>query len=315
MHGSPARAVEVPEPACSDLTVVFARGSDQPLATGSGHSGMAQAYFDDVEARLAGYSLNRYELGTRDYGGYRYRAVGISAILDLYRSNIIRILMALISRVSGSSDGGSSSGSSTDLLEINLLGALEYRQSVIEGMGEFITYLADRGARCPAEVFLVGGYSQGAQVISRSLSLLVPDTRGRIAHVALFSDPTLHLPEGEDPAFVASCAQGIPVMASAWRRGNVGCSTSSGILNLEPLRFLNIGPHTPYVPSDIEARVGSWCERTDGVCTGRVLDLILGVHFDAATRRFHVPIHGVYTDMYFGEAAEEAVAHVVESLE
>ena len=313
-HVSPAGAGDAPAPPCSDLTVVFARGSDQPLATNTG-SGMAQAYFDHVEARLAGYSLNEYELGTRDYGGYRYRAVGISAILDLYRSNIIRILVSLIRRVSSQDAAGSSSGSATDLLEINLLGAVEYRASVIEGMGEFITYLADRRARCPEEVFLVGGYSQGAQVISRSLPLLAGDTRDRIAHVALFSDPALHLPEGENPGFVANCEQGIPVTVSAWRRGNVGCSTRSGILNLEPLRFLNIGPHTPYVPSDIEARVGSWCERTDGVCTGRVLDLILGVHFDAATRRFHVPIHGVYTDMYFGEAAEEAVAHLVESLD
>lgn len=223
--------------------------------------------------------------------------------------------MALISRVSGSSDGGSSSGSSTDLLEINLLGALEYRRSVIEGIGEFITYLADRRDRCPAEVFLVGGYSQGAQVISRSLSLLAHDTRDRIAHVALFSDPTLHLPEGEDPAFVASCAQGIPVTVSAWRRGNVGCSTIDGILNLDGLEFLNIGSRARYVPPDIEARVGSWCERTDGVCTGSFLDLILGVHFDVESRRFHVPIHGVYTDKYFGEAAGEAAALVVEAPE
>ena len=54
-----------------------------------------QAYFDHVETRLPGYSINTYELGTQDYGGYRYRAVGISAILDLYRSNIIRIIVVL----------------------------------------------------------------------------------------------------------------------------------------------------------------------------------------------------------------------------
>ena len=172
---SPARADDVPEPPCSDLTVVFARGSDQALATGTGHRGMAPAYFDHVETLLPGYSINKYELGTRDYGGYRYRAVGISAILDLYRTNIIRIIWSLIWRISGQDAGSSSSGS--DLLEINRLGAAEYRNSVIEGVGEFMAYLEDRGTDCPDEVFVVGGFSQGAQVIRRSLFLLGEGTR------------------------------------------------------------------------------------------------------------------------------------------
>lgn len=311
MGGSPARADHGAEPPCSDLTVVFARGSDQGLATGSGHRGMAQAYFDQVETRLPGYSINDYELGTRDYGGYRYRAVGISAILDLYRTNIIRIIWSLIWRISRQDGSHPSSGS--DLLEIDGLGALEYRNSVIEGIGEFTAYLEDRGTDCPDEMFLVGGFSQGAQVIRRSLFLLGKGTRDRIAHVALFSDPTLHLPEGESPGSIENCRQGIGGTVSPWRRGTVGCSTSNGLLNLDGLTFLRIGPHTPYLPSGIESRVGSWCERTDGVCTGSVLDLILGVHFDVATRRFHVPIHGVYTDRYFDEAASEAVSHVVDT--
>ena len=309
--GSPARADHGAEPPCSDLTVVFARGSDQGLATGSGHRGMAQAYFDQVETRLPGYSINKYELGTRDYGGYRYRAVGISAILDLYRTNIIRIIWSLIWRISRQDGSHASSGS--DLLEIDGLGALEYRNSVIEGIGEFTAYLEDRGTDCPDEMFLVGGFSQGAQVIRRSLFLLGKETRDRIAHVALFSDPTLHLPEGESTGSIENCRQGIGGTVSPWRRGTVGCSTSNGLLNLDGLTFLRIGPHTPYLPSGIESRVGSWCERTDGVCTGSVLDLILGVHFDVATRRFHVPIHGVYTDRYFDEAASEAVSHVVDT--
>lgn len=312
---SPARADDVTVPPCSDVTVVFARGSDQELTASTGHASMAQAYFDHVESRLPGYSINKYELGTQDNGGYRYQAVGISAILDLYRSNIIRIIVSLIRRISRQDASGPPSGSATDLLAINRLGALEYRNSVIEGVGEFTTYLEDRGTECPDEMFLVGGFSQGAQVIRRSLFLLGKGTRDRIAHVALFSDPTLHLPEGEIPGSIESCQQGIGGGVSPWRRGTVGCSTSNGLLNLDGLTFLRIGPHLPYVPSDIESRVGSWCERTDGVCTGSVLDLILGIHFDAEARRLHVPIHGVYTDNYFDEAASEVVSRVVEAPE
>ncbi|MYC84116.1 MAG: cutinase family protein [Acidimicrobiia bacterium] len=137
---------------------------------------MAQAYFDQVETRLPGYSINEYELGTRDYGGYRYRAVGISAILDLYRTNIIRIIWSLIWRISRQDGSHASSGS--DLLEIDGLGALEYRNSVIEGIGEFTAYLEDRGTDCPDEMFLVGGFSQGAQVIRRSLFLLGKGNEG-----------------------------------------------------------------------------------------------------------------------------------------
>jgi len=310
---SPAGTDDVTVPPCSDLTVVFARGSDQKLTTGTGHGGMAQAYFDHVQTHLSGYSINKYELGTRDYGGYRYRAVGISAILDLYRSNIFRIVMSLIRRISRQDATSPSSGGDADLLGIDGLGASEYRDSVVEGVGEFVAYLEDRAAECPDELFLVGGFSQGAQVIRRSLFLIGEQERDRIAHVALFSDPTLHLPEGERPDSIASCLQGIGGTLSPWRRGTVGCSTSNGLLNLDRLTFLTIGPHTPYLPSDIESRVGSWCERADGVCTGSVQDLILGVHFHAETRRFHVPIHSVYTDKYFDEAATEAASHVVEA--
>ncbi len=308
-----ASADDVAVSPCSDVTVVFARGSDQKLAAGTGHGSMAQAYFDHVRTRLTGHSINEYELGARDHGGYRYRAVGIAAIIDLYRSNIVGIVMALIRRISGQDASSPPSGSDAGLLGINRLGASEYRDSVIEGIGEFTVYLEDRGTECPDEMFLVGGFSQGAQVIRRSLFLLGKGTRDRIAHVALFSDPTLHLPEGESPDSIARCEQGTGGTLSPWRRGTVGCSTSDGILNLDGLTFLRIGPHTPYVPSDIEARVGSWCEGTDGVCTGSVLDLILGIHFDVRTRRFHVPIHSVYSGKYFDEAAREAVARVVEA--
>ena len=299
----------MPVPPCSDLTVVFARGSDQELATNAGHGGMAQAFFDQVETRLPGYSINKYELGTRAHGGYRYRAVGISAVLDLYRTNLIRLIVSLIWRISRQDASHPPSGS--DLLEIDGLGALEYRNSVIEGVGELTAYLEDRATECPDEVLLVGGFSQGAQVIRRSLFLLGRATRDRIAHVALFSDPTLHLPEGESTESIESCRRGIAETMSPWRRGTVRCSTSNGLLNLDGLTFLRIGPHTPYVPADIESRVGSWCERTDGVCTGSVLDLILGIHFHMETRRFHVPIHSVYTNKYFDEAADEAVTRVV----
>ncbi len=306
---SPAGADDVAGPPCADLTVVFVRGSGQELMSDTGHQGMAQSYFDHVETHLAGYSLNRYELGSQARGGFRYRAVGISWAFDLDRSDIIKIVMSLISLILGQEGSGQPSESGAGLLEIDDLAGLEYRDSVTDGVGEFLAYLQDRGSECPEELFLVGGFSQGAQVTRQGLFLLDQGIRDRIVHVALFSDPTLYLPEGESPALVDGCQQG--VMVSPWRRGSVGCSTSNGLLNVDGLTFLRTGPHLPYLPSDMETRVGSWCEESDGVCTGSLLDLLLGMRFDVETRRFRVPIHGVYTDKYFGEAGREAASLVV----
>ena len=188
-------------PPCSDLTVVFARGSDQVLAAGTGHGGMAQAHFDHVATRLPGYSINRYELGTRDYGGHRYRAVGISAILDLSRTNIIRIIWSLIWRVSGQDASSSSSGS--DLLEINRLGASELQAlGSSQGVSECTSYL-DRIEAPGALTMSATGRSilpERPWSSDGAMFLLGEGTRDPIAHVALFSDPTLHLPEGESPA-------------------------------------------------------------------------------------------------------------------
>jgi hypothetical protein len=141
----------------------------------------------------------------------------------------------------------------------------EYRASVATGVAELTSYLRERAAACPDERFVVGGYSQGAQVVGEGLFASSSAVRDRIAFVALFSDPKLFLPEGEG-AFPPACRG----EESPWRRGGVSCWTDNGILE----------PRRPYVPDDIDDRTGSWCDRNDGICNGNLLDW--GLHDDHA---------------------------------
>jgi hypothetical protein len=216
---------------CGDVTVVFARGSGQDLGGRE-----APVFFDSVDNRLGvDVRVTRYELGTESHGGARYPAVG----------------------------------GWRDLLEAEaswtgFLGG-QYRASVAAGVTELTDYLTKRADACPGEIFVVGGYSQGAQVAGEALFELNSATRDHIAFVALFSDPRLYLPEGRGP-FPPACRG----EESPWRRGSVSCWTDSGILEARK----------PYLPEDIADRAGSWCDRNDGICDGNPADWAL--HADHA---------------------------------
>jgi alpha-tubulin suppressor-like RCC1 family protein len=216
-----ARAAEP----CGDIQLVWARGSGETFGTG-----LSRGQFTaDLASRLpTDVVFSVHELGDVGFGGFSYPAWGDLATL---------------------ADG-----------LFPILPGSPYADSVAQGRGEFDAYLANRAAACPNEVFVVGGWSQGAQVIGSSLQDLTSQVRGRIAYVALFGDPTLQTGNTFGPfSFPAACATG----ERPWVRGSAPCWISGGIF----------GPRDPYVPSDIELRVGSWCRILDGVCEGSLVDL------------------------------------------
>ena len=307
---------------CSDLTLLFARGSDQHL-TGRSHTpNETLSYLDELESRLGGYTVNRYELGSETHGGYRYRAFGIGTLFGASRSSLARIINSAIANILSAIRSGRPfrirpilDGMELDMArEIEALELSRYDDSVTEGTGEMISYLETRSARCPDEVFAVGGYSQGAHVVGQALFGLAAGTRQRIAHVALFADPKLYLPEGATPGSAERCARAVPGARSAWRRGDVGCYTTGGILNHAGLAVLDVTVRDPYLPSDIASRTGSWCDRRDGVCNGSFLDLVLDLRFDVSTRHFYFPAHGAYPERYFAEAAIEATERLEDAV-
>lgn len=303
---------------CSDLTLLFARGSDQYLTRVVRPQDEPTSYLDRLESRLPGYTVNKYELGSETHGGYRYRAFGIATLFGASRSSFARIVNSAITSILSAILRGRpfSIRSILDDMELDLMRGMEaldlsgYDDSVTGGVAEMIAYLEGRAARCQDEVFAVGGYSQGAHVVGQGMFGLAAETRERIAHVALFADPKLRLPEGERAESVERCVRSAPGAVSVWRRGDAACSATGGVLNRRGLRGLDVRKRDPYLPPDIATRSGSWCDHRDGVCTGSLLDLVRDLRFDAATSHFHFPAHGIYPQKYFAEAAAEAATRL-----
>lgn len=221
---------------CGDITIVFARGSGQAL-----NDREAPKFLGDLADRLGGLTVNGYELGTEPHGGAGYPAVGIGADSLQSFKNLIE--------ADASWTGGAGG---------------QYRQSVADGVTELSSYLDSRSSRCPDEQFVIGGYSQGAQVVGDALAAVGSGLRNKVAFVALFGDPKLYLPEGRGP-FPPACRGD---EFSKWRRGNVSCFTDGGILEARK----------PYMPGDIEDRVGSWCDRNDPICNNNLADFAVSAH-------------------------------------
>lgn len=220
---SPATAAR-----CDDAQFIFARGSGELLGGPS-----MTAWRAANQANLEGSSLKYsfYELGTAQHGGYRYPAVTVSDTLSGY---------------------------------INMLGAyvgggawFEFGKSVDQGAGELKAYLREVAASCPQTKFILGGYSQGAMLISRSLGDL---DASKIIYVATFGDPKLYLPEGNNQLFgpipkIPDACQGKNL--SPYRAYVPNCYAYEGVL----------GSYRPYQPSNYSGKLGTWCNNDDIMCS------------------------------------------------
>lgn len=238
-------AVAAPPP-CGDVQVIWARGAGQPL----NDTPLANFYERDLtgpDGRISPeVTVSLYELGNPGFGGFAYPAAA-------------------------------------GAWEFLTAGAdwAPYNQSVDEGAHELDAYLSDRTANCPDERYVLGGHSEGAQVISDGLAILPQEIRNKIAYTAVFGDPTWD--NGPYPflnPFDTACIQG----PHQWVRGSAPCWAGPGILGLTK---------DPYVAADSEQRVGSWCRDGDGICTGAPLFILTNGE-----------AHGAY----FDDGAESAMA-------
>ncbi|MEO7905321.1 MAG: cutinase family protein [Candidatus Saccharimonadales bacterium] len=214
-------ALEV-DSSCSDVNVIFARGSGQDL-----QGTEAKRFISQVKSRLGKGAVtgNFYELGTEKYGDSQYEAV---TVRDWHKNG--NIIGAKIS-----------SGYAND-----------YGKSVDSGVVELQNYLIQRTEKCPNEKVILGGYSQGAQVVGQALPSLLPNQLSKIEFVALFGDPKLYLPEGE--GMLPDACRG--KNHSDWRRIIDNCLTDNGTL----------GARKPYVSSALKGKVGLWCRSHDFIC-------------------------------------------------
>lgn len=210
---------------CTEVETIFARGSGGQLNSSDGE---AKKYFDSIQDRLKNSSLtrNEYELGTEPYGGYRYPAIDV---------------------------GGWSFGNAIGAV-FSAGDSFAYGDSVKQGIGELNSYLTQRHNKCKASdtKYILGGYSQGAQVVGQALPGISQEIRDQIVFVGLFGDPKLHYPEGE--GWNPPACQGKDL--SLWRRAASSCHLDNGAL----------GARKPYLPDDMKQKTGLWCYEKDSIC-------------------------------------------------
>ena len=146
-----------------------------------------------------------------------------------------------------------------------------YDDSVFTGVEELISSLNNRyalgpiGMACNTETAVLGGFSQGADLIRWMLALtdgdllfgypiptLTPAARNHIGFVALYGDPH----------FNVACGQNRP-----WVRANARCDSVP-----------RLGARSPYLPSDFLNRTGSWCDDGDGICAVNNWTVGIGNH-------------------------------------
>lgn len=195
---------------CPDLRIVFARGSGGERW----HDQNYLAFKDGLEPKLKTTNLN-YEFIDLDYP-----AIGIG-----------------VDKLGVTARAYYGAGE-----------AYEFGSSVNAGVKALKTLTSS--SECSNTKYVLGGYSQGAMVVSKSLRSLKSD---QIIYAATFGDPKIYLPEGgglNPPA-----CQGKNL--SDYRIYVPDCHAYKGML----------GAYTPYEPAGFMGKVGTWCNKRDIFCS------------------------------------------------
>jgi Mg-chelatase subunit ChlD len=230
---SPAKAeVGAIDKECKPVEAVWARGSGQVVTTGSDvFSDEFVRFRDQMEYRF-GDTVNFYELGAESIEGYQYPAVAVGT--DSWED------------VGTSGDAALSGGRG---------GA--YGASMVEGANELSLYVFYRMGNCPDAQFILGGYSQGAQVVGTAyIEGFNDEMRESVTFQMLFGDPKLYLPEGEGSWWWGGAPACRDEEFSLWRREVPDCNTDNG----------SLGARKPYLPESWDDTTGLWCAEDDFVC-------------------------------------------------
>ncbi len=229
--------------ACDDLKIIFARGSGEEL-----HGPSETAWRENLTQYLDKSTLTYefYELGSQPQNGFGYDAVPVSGSA----AGIINALGAFVS-----------AGDS-----------FEFGRSMIEGSSSLKAYIQSTSAKCPQTKYVIGGYSQGAMLISRIVEDLPAE---KIVYIATFGDPKIYLPEGKGLIPAACYGQNL----SEYREYVPDCHAYEGLL----------GSNRPYQPKALSGKIGTWCNDRDFLCSskwdiGDHSEYIADGHYGAAAK-------------------------------
>lgn len=198
---------------CPDVRIVFARGSGEERWGDQNYRTFKKSIEEKISTTSIGYEFIDLE----------YPAVGVG--LD----NIGVALGAFF----GAGD------------------SYEFGESVNTGVRN-LTALVN-SASCPRTKYILGGYSQGAMVVSKALAGLDAD---RIIYAATFGDPKLYLPEGAGVIPTACRGKNL----SDYRMYVPDCRAYKGLL----------GAYIPYEPETLAQKVGTWCNKGDIFCSSHL---------------------------------------------
>jgi Mg-chelatase subunit ChlD len=219
-----ASAAAAVDRACTTVEGIFAPGSGQGLGEGE-FAKFNEELFNRVNRGKTTYSS--YELGTEAHGGAQYKPVAVSGSAG-----------HLVNAASGFFSSG---------------GAFFYGESVNRGVAELDAYLEKRRKKCETTIFVLGGYSQGAQVIGETyVERMTIAERQATAFNILVGDPKLSLPEGK--GFNPPACRGEDF--SEWRRGQIPCDVDGG----------SLFARDPYLETNWTDATGLWCNADDFVC-------------------------------------------------
>lgn len=209
------------EVGCNDVEFIFARGSGEELNDISYISWQSA-----LQERLQSSTLkyNFYELGSKSQNGSQYPAVAVAGSLGGFGN----LLGAFVS-----------AGQS-----------FEFGRSVLVGQNELKSRLKQVSSACPQTKFVLGGYSQGAMVLSGVLDEI---DASKIIYVATFGDPKLYLPEGAGKRPDACRGKNL----SNYRTYVTDCHAYEGVL----------GSYRPYQPDAYVDKLGTWCNGQDMMCS------------------------------------------------
>ncbi len=214
---------------CTDLKIIWARES------GASQNDRNYQEFEKAYEKVfknSGISYSFYELSREGgFGGYYYTAPGIGV------SDWTRFKTSLGALFSGGD-------------------SYAYGESIEAGSSEAAAFISAYVKKCPSSKIVLGGFSQGAQVVSRTLQKI---SAKNLLYAATFGDPKLYLPEGKGITPAACRNENL----SVYRAYVPDCHVYEGAL----------GSYRPYdVDSSFYDKVGAYCRYHDIIC-GVVTDL------------------------------------------
>lgn len=217
---------------CKKVEVITARGSGDE--GGKANDDETDRYYKNIVNSLpsSNIGIQQYILGTESYGNHQYPHVDVT--------NLLVAAGAIVS-------GGS---------------AFKYGNSVDEGVKELVAYLSQHYVKCQSvgTYYILGGYSQGAQVVGEALWQTPSYIRDRIVFVGLFGDPTNYFPEGKTTGtwpFTHHTPACNGESLSLYRRKVARCDLEGG----------SLGARMPnYLPHDMHTKTGVWCIADDFIC-------------------------------------------------